>query len=280
MSEEVEIVEMPSDDENNSSETFVENEDLESDSTTEEESQDDADEAEENGEEVKRKSNLDKRFGKLTKEKHQLATELAHWKAEALKNSQGQATTPKQAPVVNTVDREPRLEDTNDYTQYAKDLARWTYRQEHAQAQQQVQAQAAISSYKTRVSEFSKEQPDYEDVIASTNDWQVPSEINEIILTSDVGPQIAYHLGTNEEEFLRLAGMSPLQRAKELGKLEAIFEKSTAKATPKTVSKAPSAIKPVSGNRAVATTDLSDASLANDYQAWKKARQGQMKKKK
>jgi hypothetical protein len=43
----------------------------------------------------------------------------------------------------------------------------------------------------------------------------------ETIQSSDVGPELAYYLGSNPKEADRISRMSPLSQAKEIGKIEA-----------------------------------------------------------
>ena len=59
----------------------------------------------------------------------------------------------------------------------------------------------------------------------------------EVIADSDIGPQLAYHLAENKDAAARIAAMSPVQAARELGKIEARL--TAAKDAPKPVSKAP-----------------------------------------
>ena len=87
----------------------------------------------------------------------------------------------------------------------------------------------------------------------------------EIIKDSEIGPDLAYHLGKNPAESARIAGMSPNRQAVELGKLEAAI------AAPKPAARVPAApIKPVSGIATGGTKDPGSMSLS-EYRAWRKA---------
>jgi hypothetical protein len=86
----------------------------------------------------------------------------------------------------------------------------------------------------------------------------------DIIKSSDVGPDIAYHLGSNLADARRIAGLHPLLQAKEIGKIEAMLAAQTAetpkaetpaaqpKPKPKLVSSAPAPIKAVGGTETAA----------------------------
>jgi hypothetical protein len=78
----------------------------------------------------------------------------------------------------------------------------------------------------------------------------------ETIQTSDVGPDVAYFLGSNPKEADRIARLPPILQAKEIGKIEARLASDP---PVKKSSSAPSPISPVtargSGSPAYDTTD-------------------------
>ena len=67
---------------------------------------------------------------------------------------------------------------------------------------------------------------------------KVPAAVQDVVLASEVGHKIAEHLGSNQAELTRLAGLAPHMQAYELGKLEARFTANPAP-SPKPVSDAP-----------------------------------------
>lgn len=73
-------------------------------------------------------------------------------------------------------------------------------------------------------------------------------EVQGIIMGSEVGPEVAYYLGQNPEEFKRINALAPFAAAREIGKIETQFtpSKPGGKAPPKKpVSKAPEPITPL-----------------------------------
>jgi len=78
----------------------------------------------------------------------------------------------------------------------------------------------------------------------------------ETIQSSDIGPELAYYLGSNPKDAERIARMTPLGQAKEIGKIEA---KLAAEPPVKRTTSAPTPISPVtaraSGSPALDTTD-------------------------
>ena len=78
----------------------------------------------------------------------------------------------------------------------------------------------------------------------------------EAIRESDFGPDIAYYLGTNPSESNRIARLTPLSQAKEIGRIEAKLQAEPPKAV-KTTS-APAPIKPVTAHSQSQSYDTTD----------------------
>ncbi len=101
----------------------------------------------------------------------------------------------------------------------------------------------------------------------------------QTIQASDVGPDVAYYLGTNVREAERIARLSPFLQAKEIGKIEAkladnpLVRKSTS---------APAPITPVtartSGNPAYDTTDPRSVKTMSTSEWIEAERQRQIRK--
>jgi hypothetical protein len=66
----------------------------------------------------------------------------------------------------------------------------------------------------------------------------------ETIQSSDIGPDLAYYLGTHPNEASRISRLSPILQAKEIGKLEA---KIASEPVLKKTTSAPPPIAPISG---------------------------------
>jgi len=96
---------------------------------------------------------------------------------------------------------------------------------------------------------------DFEQVVYNPK-LQITEVMAETIRTSDVGPDVAYYLGSNPKEAERISRLSPLLQVKEVAKLEAkLADNPPAKRT----STAPAPITPVTarttGSPAFDTTD-------------------------
>lgn len=124
---------------------------------------------------------------------------------------------------------------------YQTDQRLAAFRAEQEQEAQQTRAQKAQEAARTRfqqqVEEGSKVHEDfYERVVigAEKNEWPLSAEMGQMLVESEVGHNIAYHLATNPEEAARVYRQSPTEQARYFGRLEARFsaEQSAAHGTP------------------------------------------------
>jgi hypothetical protein len=111
--------------------------------------------------------------------------------------------------------------------------------------------------------------------MVASSDVVVPDHIRDAILESDAGPRILYEFAENAELAKKITAMSPNAALREIGKLEARFERKTENASSNPVgkSKAPPPINPIraSGNSMGVQIDANGA-FHGTYQAWKEAR--------
>ena len=100
----------------------------------------------------------------------------------------------------------------------------------------------------------------------------------ETIQASDVGPDVAYYLGSNPREAERISRLSPYLQAKEIGKIEV---KLTDNPPVKRTTNAPPPIKPVTakgaGTPVYDTTDPRSISAMSASEWIERERQRQIK---
>ena len=101
----------------------------------------------------------------------------------------------------------------------------------------------------------------------------------ETIQTSDVGPDVAYYLGSNPKEADRISRLSPILQAKEIGRIEVAL---AASPPVKRTTSAPPPISPVTptsnGAPAYDTTDPRSVSSMSTSEWIEQERQRQMRK--
>lgn len=110
-------------------------------------------------------------------------------------------------------------------------------------------------AYADREEKAFEKYDDFEQVAYNDN-IPISDTMAETIRASDVGPDVAYYLGSNPKEAERIYQLSPVMQAREIGKIEAKL----ADAPPvKKTTSAPAPISPVtarvSGNPTYDTTD-------------------------
>jgi hypothetical protein len=234
-------------------------------------------------EERKQNPKLEKRFSDITKQREDARKE-AQKEREARESLEKevialrQQTQPQQA---RTPDAKPQPSQFSDAFEYAEALSEWST--EHALAKRDQEErdrradqerQKVISSWTQKVATAKAEMPDFDDMVASS-DVVVPDHIRDAILESDAGPRILYEFAENAELAKKITAMSPNAALREIGKLEARFERKTENASSNPVgkSKAPPPINPIraSGNSMGVQIDANGA-FHGTYQAWKEAR--------
>ena len=209
--------------------------------------------------ERKQNPKLERRFSEITKQREEArkeaqqereARQALEQRLAALENN----TQPKKAEFV---DEKPQPSQFSDAFEYAEALAEYTadkriseMKQQEAQAKEAEQRQKVITQWTAKVESAKQSLPDFDDIVASS-DVVVNDDIRDAILESDVGPQILYHLAENDEVAKKIAGLSPKQALREIGKLEARFEAKpeAEKPAPIVRSKAPAPIQPIRGGK-------------------------------
>ena len=203
-----------------------------------------ADQSNETPEEKKfSQAELDSMIGK------RLAREQRKWEREQqAKQAEMQArqSVPKELPPVDQFES-PEA--------YAEALAMKRAEEMLQQRDLQKQKAAIEDSYAEREEEVRNKYDDF-DQVAYNPQLRVTDVMAETIKSSDMGPDLAYWLGSNPKEADRISRLSPLLQAREIGKIEA---KITAEPFQKKTSSAPDPIRPVTA-RATTTgvTDTTD----------------------
>lgn len=99
---------------------------------------------------------------------------------------------------------------------------------------------------------------DFEAVAYNPN-LSISDVMAQTIQQSEVGPEVAYYLGKNPKEAQRIANLSPLLQAREIGKIESRVEQAPSK--PVKPSSAPDPIKPIGAKSAAPTNELSKMTM-------------------
>ena len=198
-----------------------------------------------------------------------LAREQRKWEREQSRRAQP-APTPAELPPVENFD---------SVDAYAEALAERKAEELLARRELERQQMDFLDAYHDREEDARSKYDDFEQV-AYNPKLPISTAMAETIQASDIGPDIAYYLGSNPKEAARIAALkSPILQAKEIGKIEA---KMASEPVLKKTTSAPPPIAPISGRGSGAPSyDTTDPrSIKNmTTSEWIEAdRQRQMKK--
>lgn len=179
------------------------------------------------------------------------------------------------APAVSSVPREiPPADQFESVEAYAHALAEKRATELVQQREAYQQQTQVLESHRDREETARDKYDDYEDVVYNPK-LAITPIMAQTIQASDMGPDVAYYLGTNPREAERIARMSAIAQAKEIGRLEAKI--ASAPPVKKTTS-APTPISPVSARTTSTSLDTTDPRAvkqmsASEWIAAERARQ-------
>lgn len=183
------------------------------------------------------------RIDELTRRRREAEREAEYWKARASR----------------TVDP-----NSLDYEEGIAERVAQRHRTEQAETAQATAQQLSVEAFNYRETMAREKFTDYDAVTRNPN-VAITEAMAEVIRDSDVGPDVAYHLGKNPQEAARIASLPTHLQAREIGRIE---ERLSA---PKPGRKVPAApVQPVSGIAAGGSKDPGSMSMA-EYVAARKA---------
>lgn len=215
----------------------------------------------------KGKGGFQRTINKKTREIYSLRAQITELEARL-------AEKPAAQPEQKTAEGKPTPDKFETYEEFLEALSDYKVEQrakqfEQAENQRKAneQQKAQLDTFQERLSEARSRYTDFDEVVGA----QIPisQAMQQTILESDKGADLAYWLGSNPEESARIAKLSPFAAAKELGKIEARFE---AKPEPKKqapVSKAPPPITPLASQSPAGSTKSPDEMTLAEYEAWR-----------
>jgi hypothetical protein len=162
----------------------------------------------------------------------------------------------RERPKAPAAPAEPVTQDKFESVEaYADALAAQKAEQLLQQRELERQQAALVESYHEKEEQAREKYDDFEQV-AYNPSLKISTVMAQTIQASEIGPDIAYYLGSNPKEADRISRLSPFLQAKEIGKIEAKVAASPPTRKP---SSAPAPIEPVaaraSGAPAYDTTD-------------------------
>jgi len=186
-----------------------------------------------------------------------LAREQRKWEREQV-NRSAETQIVKAAPTAS-------VDQFESPEAYAEALAYQRAEELIAKREAAKQQSAVLESYHDLEEEARTKYDDFEQV-AYNPKLPITNVMAETIQSSDIGPELAYYLGSNPKEADRISRMTPLGQAKEIGKIEAKLV-----STPliKKTTSAPAPISPVTARSAgVSAYDTTDPERKRQIKKW------------
>lgn len=160
-------------------------------------------------EEGERKKNRTKDYiDRINRERAELAAKVARLESGQIGNQNTtQATDTK---------KEPSLEDFDyDMSAFNKAHAKWSVEQALAereqsskQAEDARKQQELLTAYTERAVTFTDDHPDFQETVGSIA-HPLSNEVQAAIMAHPRGPEIAYHLGNNDDDAFNLSNVLP-----------------------------------------------------------------------
>ena len=141
-----------------------------------------------------------------------LAREQRKWEREQARKQTAQSLAPPPEPL--------RPDDFTNAPAYAEAMAERKAAEMLAQREAEAERTATLEAYQDREEEARGKYDDFEQV-AYNPKLSITDAMAQSIQASDNGPDVLYYLGSNPKEADRIARLSPILQAKEIGKLEA-----------------------------------------------------------
>lgn len=132
--------------------------------------------------------------------------------------------TPKDSPDAPRQENYPIYDDfVRATTRFEINNALKSDRESREVDKENQNSEKMTAAHLERESKIRAEIPDYDKALENIADidFQVNLDIAKLIVSSDISPQLIYYFGKDIDELERIAEMSPLAAAREIGKIEA-----------------------------------------------------------
>lgn len=246
--------------------------------------------------EPRKVSRSQQRVNEALREKYLAEERARQLQAELDALKTGTPSTPKapanDAPSPATVtegDPEPSEDDFTDWSEYQLERAKWAGRQEarrviaeerqkdaetRAAAEARAAREQAFLAYQDRAAAAREVYKDFDTVVGQDIPLDDAGIMQRVIVTSEVGPDLAYYLGQHPEECARLSVADPNTILTQLHRLEGRFEaqrEARVVAPARPVSRLPSAPPPPPSVRVGTSVQVPTTRTARSFAEFEEA---------
>jgi len=217
--------------------------------------------AEEDGKQKQAEDKIQARIDEVTKLRREEERQRLRVEAENEElRKQIEAATPKQPPGMKLADFDY---DEDRYSSYLTEQAANSARQEAQRAIQTERQLAKQADFNVKESDYALDVKDYHAVTRNPT-LKLSAEMVQVAQESDDGPKLLYYLGKHPDVSERLASMSPMAMAREIGRIEATKLDSV---NPPSISNAPDPVKPLKSaakSQSISTTSPESDKLSTE----------------
>lgn len=213
---------------------------------------------------------IDKATRELKEENRQLAERLSALEGKRPNAVEPKIEVPQRDKFKSDAEFEEAMFDYRYQVRRAKEAASQAQERTHAQLKQN------LENYQSAVAEFKDDHDDWDEVTSQ------PIPIHESVYLSvmelENGPQVTYYLGKHPDYARRLAEMSPLSAAMEVGRLSTRLKTGAPEpsaagngARPKPKTRLPEPVTPVSTAATSSTLTSAEAAKKRSYKDFRAA---------
>jgi len=199
----------------------------------------------------KPRRSVQERIDEAVKAQREAERDREYWREQALRNQapQPKAETPSEDAEPDPSDYEHGELDVRFIRDHATFHAKRTFREETAKQTAERERAERLTAFENTTKAAAEKHTDFFEVVGRDYGKAAAlctSAMQEAILSSDVGGELAYHLATNPGEARRIAALDPISQVRMLGRLEGQLS-APAKTPPKTATDAPAPTPQVRG---------------------------------
>jgi hypothetical protein len=261
------------------------------DSETTDSEDTDTDDGENDGKEAasktapKKKGGWQRKIDKLSREKSQAEQEKEFWRQEALKTKRPDSEKVDEPAKTQAKDDKPNPDDYASHEEYLDARDEWRDKKRIAAETEKAKETSLKADFESkqekhikRLEEYKAKHADFDDLMQDfaedAKGMNIPAILEHTVMESEFGPQLLHEFANNRKELERILALDPIPMIREIGRIEARFEKSSEEPTKTAEVKTTKAPKPIStvgsGSGTAAKKSIFEAGSQAEYEAIRK----------
>jgi len=214
---------------------------------------------------------IDRATRELKEENRKLAERLAKLEGAKPAEPEPKIAIPQRDKFKSDAEFDEAMFDYRYQVRRAKEVAR------QAQETTATQLRENFENYQSAVADFREEHDDWDEVVNQS--IPIHESVYLAVMELENGPDVTYYLGKHPDYSRRLAEMSPLSAAMEVGRLSSRLKTGAPEPSatagngqrPKPKTRLPEPVRPVTTAAASSTLTSAEAAKAHNFKAFKRA---------